>query len=336
MKFKKLKNFSLYNLFSNKRNDLKDAPKEDTKPTLKRFFKLLYRKFWNLITLNLVMLPMVLPILIAFFVYMAIDKTPSESQVIFSQLYGANLIQATPDSTFLLDMFGSQYMIPAYNSVGTYIGIGICALFLLITFGWQNVGAAYILRGLVRGDPVFIFADYFYAIKRNLKQGFFLGVLDFSVIFLLAFDFMFFWGRTGSFGQDLMFWGIAALAIIYFFMRFYLYLLQITFHLSIRKILKNALIFTTLGIKRNLMAFFGIVLLAAFAIALIAFFVVLFGFNMIAIPAILPCFYFLSFSSFMAAYAAYPIIDRYMIAPYAPLEKEETDEEAEASSSDAE
>lgn len=313
-----------------------DAKKEDTKPTLKRFFKLLFRKFWNLISLNLIMLPLVLPIAIAFFVYMSINKTPSESYVIFSQLYGANLIQSTPDSVFLLDLFGAQYMIPAFNSIGTYVAIGVCALFLLVTFGWQNVGAAYILRSLVRGDPVFLFADYFYAVKRNLKQGFFLGLLDFSVIFLLAFDFMFFWGRTGSFGQDLMFWAIAALAIIYFFMRFYLYLLQITFHLSIRKILKNALIFTTLGIKRNLMAFFGILLLAAFAIALIAFFVALFGLNMLAIPAILPFFYFLSFSSFMAAYAAYPIIDRYMIAPYVNSSEEERDEEAETPSSDTE
>ena len=29
-----------------------------------------------------------------------------------------------------------------------------------------------ILRGLVRGDPVFPFSDYVYAVKRNWKQGF--------------------------------------------------------------------------------------------------------------------------------------------------------------------
>ena len=330
------KKFSLYGVFHHRLNDLKDAPKEDTSPTLKRFFKLLWRKLWTLVSLNLIMLPMILPIIIALFVYLGIDKTPSETHVIFSQLYGASLIQATPDSTLLLDLFGVQTMIPAYHSTGTYVAIGICALFLIVTFGWQNVGSAYILRSLVRGDPVFIFSDYFYAIKRNLKQGFFLGLLDFAVIFLLAFDFMYFWGRTGSFGNDLMFWGIAALAVIYFFMRFYLYLLQITFHLSIRKILKNALIFTMLGIKRNLMALLGIVLLAALAIFFIAFFAMVFGFNTIALPAILPFLYFLSFTAFMATYAAYPIIDRYMIAPYAEtIADEGEDEGEEAPSPDA-
>ncbi len=327
------KKFSLYGLFHRRINDRKDAPKEDTTPTLKRFFKLLGRKFWTLVSLNLLMLPIILPILLALFIYIGIDKTPSETHVIFSQIYGANLIQATPDSTLLMDLFGSQTMIPSYHSTGTYIAIGACALFLIVTFGWQNVGAAYILRGLVRGDPVFLISDYFYAIKRNLKQGFFLGLLDFGVIFLLVFDFMYFWGRTGSFGNDLMFWAIAAMSVIYFFMRFYLYLLQITFHLSIRKILKNALIFTMLGIKRNLMALLGIILLAAIAIFLLAFFATVLGFNTIALPAILPFFYFLSFTSFMSTYAAYPIIDRYMIAPYAEMTTDESEDEGDKSPS---
>ena len=61
-----------------------------------------------------------------------------------------------------------------------------------------------------------------------------------------------------------------------------------------------------------------------------------FGFNTIALPAILPFLYFLSFTAFMATYAAYPIIDRYMIAPYAEtIADEGEDEGEEAPSPDA-
>ncbi len=326
------KKFSLYNFFANRRNDRPDAVEEDTTPTLKRFFKLFGRKFWNLVSLNLMMLLMLLPILIAVFLYFGIAKTPSANHPVFAQLYGANLIEQTQESVFLLDLFGAQFQIPAYNATGTYVGIGICLAFLVLTFGWQNIGTTYILRGLVRGEPTFLFSDYFYAIKRNWKQGFFLGLLDAAVLFFLGFDFIYFQGMVGSFAMDVMYWAIIALAILYFFMRFYIYHLQITFELSIRKILKNALIFTTLGIKRNLMAFLGMVVMTAISIALIAVVVMIFGLNLLPIPVLIVLFIYFSSTAFMAAYAAYPIIDRYMIAPYVDQEK---DEEAEAPSSDA-
>ena len=102
--------------------------------------------------------------------------------------------------------------------------------------------------------------------------------------------------------------------VLYFFMRFYLYLLLVTFDLSILKIFKNALIFVVLGIKRNLMGFLGILLVTSINIALFPLFAITpLG---IAIPLILPFLYYIAVTAFTASYAAYPVIDRYMIAPY--------------------
>ena len=328
------KKFSLYGLFHNRSLNRPDVLEEDTTPTLKRFFKLFGRRFWYLVSLNLMMLLMILPILIAAFLYLGIAKTPSANSPVFAPLYGANLIEQTQESTFLLDLFGAQYQIPAYNATPTYIGIGICIAILVLTFGWQNVGVTYVLRGLVRGDASFMLNDYFYAIKRNWKQGFFLGLLDAAVIFFLGFDFIYFQGMLGTFTMDLMYFAIIALGILYFFMRFYIYHLQITFELSIRKILKNALIFTTLGVKRNLMAFLGMVCFTAISAGLVAMIVLLFGLNLIPLPLMLVLLIYFAATAFMAAYAAYPIIDRYMIAPYAKDENEDEDEEDDAPSSD--
>lgn len=305
----------LFRLFHPNGNREEDAVEEDTRPTLRRFFRLLRRRFWQLITVNLMMLPMILPILIGVFIYISMKTTPTANDPCFPQLFGAGLISTSTDTSFLLDLFGAQALIPAYHNTASYVGIGICAAVLILTFGWQNIGATYILRGIVRGDPVFPFSDYVYAVKRNWKQGFFLGLIDAAILFFLGFDFLFFYNQTGSFKMDVMYFAIFALIIIYFFMRFYVYLLQITFDLSIRKIFKNALIFSMLGIKRNLMGLIGITSLTAIAIALIALFAAMLGGN-IAIPLILPFLYYLAFTAFMAAYAAYPIIDRYMIAPY--------------------
>ena len=110
--------------------------------------------------------------------------------------------------------------------------------------------------------------------------------------------------------MNVMFWASCALMILYFFMRFYLYLLQITFHLSIRKILKNALIFTTLGIKRNLMTLLAIFLVVAVN-ALIA--LALWPFGLEGVAIILPAIYLLPTIALFKTYGAYPVIEKYMI-----------------------
>ena len=309
------------------RDNRPDAPEEDTRPGVKRYFKVLGRRFWKLISLNLMMLPMILPILLIAYFYLGMDKTPTQTSTIFPQLFGANLIESTPTTTYLLDIFGAQLEVPIFMDVSAYVLIAIAAIFLLVTFGWQNVGAAYILRSMVRGEPVFLFTDYFYAIRKNLKQGFLLGVIDLVAIFLLVFDFMYFSSIASSFWIDVGFFAIGALVIVYFFMRFYIYLMLVTFELPILKILKNALIFVMLGIKRNLMAVLGIALITAVNVVLfLVFRLTPLG---IAIPLIVCILHYLAVVSFTSAYAAYPVIDRYMIEPYRTANEEEEEPEEE-------
>ena len=325
----------LLGFFNIRRGDRPDAVEEDTRPTLKRYFKLLGRRFWQLITLNLMMLPMVVPICLGWYIYtLSLTEAPTSANTVFSQIFAVDQLSHSPASTILLDLFGEHTAQSVYTGgIWPVIGIAACALFLFVTFGWQNVGSAYILRNMVRGEAVFIWSDYFYAVKRNLKQGLFLGMIDFVALFLLVFDFVFFWNKTGAnFWTNVGFWAICALGILYFLMRFYIYLLLVTFDLSIRKILKNALIFTMLGIKRNLMAVLGLVLVTAinaFAILL------LINTPIGGVPIILPFLYYLAFTAYTTTYAAYPIIERYMITPYIGA-NDTDDEEMEIEESESE
>ena len=313
----------LFGFFDYNRDNRPDAVEEDTTPTLKRYFKLLARRFWKLVTLNLMMLPLIIPALVCFYLYVSMRQTPVAGEVLFPQLLGANAVSATPTATLLFDLFGAQQNIPVFTT-WTYIGMGICIAFLVITFGWQNIGAAYIVRNMVRGEAVFVWSDYFYAIKRNLKQGFFLGLIDAVILFTLGFDISYFWGRGGTFTLDVGFYLTIALIVLYFLMRFYIYLLIVTFDLSIYKILKNALIFSLLGFKRNIMGVLGIALITALHVMLL---LLLISTPLSGLPIILPFLWYMAAVTFTSAYAAYPVIDRYMIAPYANQEDEEETEE---------
>jgi uncharacterized membrane protein YesL len=116
-----------------------------------------------------------------------------------------------------------------------------------------------------------------------------------------------------------MYFAIFALAIIYFMMRFYIYHLLITFDMKNFKIIKNAFIFSILGIKRNVLALLGIILFVGLHFALILLLMSTpFGF-----VVILPLVYLVAVTAFMAGYASYPIIDRYLIEPYASNESDD-------------
>ena len=295
------------------RNGRGVEPGEDTTPNLKYFFKLTFRKLSNLITLNLMMLAMVLPIVFAGYIFFNGPQMPTMSSPAFSALMGAQLTGGS-DTLLVTKLMTSlpQVNFITYDSYASWLPYLLIAI-LAITWGWQNTAVTYILRGLVRGDGVFMFSDYFYAIKKNFKQGFLLGLMDAGVIIVLIIDFLYTWSARSTYWSYLMFFAVTALIIVYLFMRMYLYLMMITFNITFHKMLKNALIFTALGIKRNLMAGVGIVLCLALwgALAFIGLQYNL-GF-LIFVPAL----FFFAFMSFISVYCAYPIIKKHMIDPVA-------------------
>ena len=319
---KEKKSFLEFLKWKRTRDDV-DAVEEVGPMNIKRFFVLLKRKFSQILTLNLLMLFQIIPLGVAFLVYFWGPTAPTQSTLNFPVLNGIHIIDAAPAEHIKYVLSSIQFNLPVYTP-GILVTLILLGLFLLVTFGWQNAGCSYVLRGLVNAEPVFIFADFFYAIKRNLKQSFLMGVIDLAAISVLVIDFIFFVNTGGTFWIDFMYFAILAICILYFFMRFYIYLMLVTFNLSIKKILKNALIFSILGFKRNLLAFLGIALMGLLNYLLFIWLLPL-G---VAIPLILPLVYFLGTASFMSAYAAYPNIKKYMIDPYQTSSDEEiTDEE---------
>jgi uncharacterized membrane protein YesL len=179
---------------------------------------------------------------------------------------------------------------------------------LILTFGLTNIGTTYILRNLVKGEPVFVWHDFWYAIKRNIRQGIIMGIIDIFITVLIFYDLAFFYFNMGAAIAPLMFFAALALGIVYFIMRFYIYNLIITFDLSLFKIIKNAFIFSAVGLKRNILAFFGIVLIA----------VIDYYFMILILPlgVILPIIVLYGYCAYIANYASWPKIKEIMVDPY--------------------
>ena len=187
---------------------------EDTTPTLGRFFKLWKRKFWKLISLNLLMVVQIIPLLLIIYLYMAGPKIPTLYSPLYAPLLGAQTAAPTTvGSTLFNSAAGLMHQTPIFNSWAHWV-MGILVVFLLITYGWQRTASTYILRNLVRGDGVFLFSDYFYAIRRNLKQGFIMGVIDCVAIFALGFDLYYFWNSPTTGLNNVMYLMIFALVLI--------------------------------------------------------------------------------------------------------------------------
>ena len=187
---------------------------EDRKPTLAFFFKLYFRKFTQLLQLNVIMLLMVVPLIVVLFMFLLGEKSPSSTEYLYAPLYGMSVsAPSLVPVTSVLDLVSLQMDLPVSSPFMNILTICIVVV-LAIAWGWLNTGAAYVLRGLFRGDPVFVFSDFFYGVKKNFKQAFFLGLIDFVCIAVLAVDFIYFFNNGGTFGLDFMYFAIFALVYI--------------------------------------------------------------------------------------------------------------------------
>lgn len=313
-----------FKLFDSQREG-KGVTKEQANlpPNLKKFFFLYKRDFTRLWGVNALLVFGNFPVfflILAFIGFFSIDYTTPASNVfpLFSGISSFAEISSpllALDGIWGVQTSGSVFLPTAY----IFIALGLLVFF---TFGIVNVGTTYILRNMIKGDPVFIWSDFWYAIRRNFKQAFFYGILDLIIVCLLPWNLLQL-SAQDNFWLGIVFWCNILVAILYFTMRRYIYLQMVTFDLSIYKILKNALIFSILGFKRNFMAFLGILLLCFITVACA------YSGILLALAVALPLFLLFSNASYMTTYAAYYVIKKYMIDPYQKNHPEEDTPAAE-------
>ena len=308
----KKKRFKLFDLQREGKGISKKSAALD--PGLKRFFISYKDNFGKLVSVNIFFILGNFPIIFLIAALSGVSKNEVFLPLsdLFQNINGIFSADGgiTPYklSLFALEGLQSQSYAP---SALTYIFYGFAAL-TLFTFGIVNVGTAYIIRNLVSGEPVFVWTDFWYSVKRNWKQALPFGIIDLLVSGVFIFNIVNLFMNTAKFLSSMLFWSNVILFILYFFMRYYIYVQMVTFKLSVFKMIKNSLIFSLVGFKRNFVALIGVLLVLFLEVLF------LFGSGGILLPLAVAAPLAIMFSTFayMKVYASYFKIKEIMIDPY--------------------
>ena len=306
------KRFNIYNWYYNRKG--KDSDKSDInalkKPSVKNFFKVLWSKLGKMVATNLMFVFGNFPI---FFLLFGIagffDKfTPTPMYVSWGPLQGAITHNDIPhggneSASALSGIFGIFGEMRTF-SPATYVFFGL-GLLVIFTWGFTKVGTTYIYRNMMSGEAIFPFSDFFYIVKRNKKQSFIIGIIDSLMTIAFVYNIYFLYTNYSYSINSLMLFLTLAMFILFTFIKPYAYIMIFTFDLKLSKIIKNALYFSILGIKRNMMMLLGMLL-----VIILNYFIF-----MVFMPLglILPLLITFSIIDFMGVYAAYPNIIKYMM-----------------------
>jgi uncharacterized membrane protein YesL len=203
----------------------KDAPE---RAAIIVFMDIYFRKFWNLIKINLMF---------------SIFNIPA----------------------FLIFMFVSFYVFPQFfpkdMTSEFFMRFIIGALFIsvpIVTVGPAQAGFTYLLRNYAREEHAFIGSDFKEHAMKNFKQGLIISIIDFCVFCVVMLDLRVYFSLNKSNTFMIIPTALLFLAFIIFMtMHIYIYPMLVTFKFTVKEIYKNAFIFAIIKFLPNL----GILLL---------------------------------------------------------------------------
>lgn len=301
-----------FNLFDWYYREGKESNKSDINalkdPSLINCLKIIWKKLGKLFTTNMLFIFCNFPII---FLLIAMSGILSKTSVAplyqsWGPLQGAFLYEQVPETTksSLTAIFGIQTEISVINTPTiVFFCLGLLVIF---TLGFTKVGTTYIYRNLMSGEPVFTVSDFFYIIKKNIKQSLIFGIIDALILLMFGFNIYFLFANynAAQFNSFMLFLTIAML-IVYSFARTYAYIMIFTFDLKMTKIIKYSLYYVILGIKRNCMSLLATVLILAINYTLFVVFTPL--------GLLLPFVITFALCDFIAVYTAYPNVIKYLM-----------------------
>lgn len=212
---------------------------EEDRSKLNIFFGVLSRKFWKLISINLMFILFNLPaIILCFFLspYLLGLFLPAAVDTAQNDLLTAILAMGFPIMTFLLS-------VP------------------VITVGPAQAGLTYLMKCYAYELPTFMWSDFRDKMKENFKQGFIVGLINLFVVLFLIVD-LYLYGKLTN-GEGFLMPIANGLMIVIFIlflmMSMYLYPMMVGYSLKIKDLYKNALLFAFARFLPNL----GVLLLCA-------------------------------------------------------------------------
>ena len=177
----------------------------------------------------------------------------------------------------------------------------------LVTFGPATAALTHVMRKFYLEDPIFPVNEFWTAFKKNFKQSVGIGIVD--VIFIASFLYTTYYLmgllENDMSVQNFVITGMTiALAVYFLMMHFYIYLQIVALNLKMKAIIKNSILLTVLGIKRNILSFF-----------IFSFFALLIWFFLPWSSLVLPVIPF-AWLAFTITFISYPVIQKNIINPF--------------------
>ena len=274
----------------------------------KNMFRLYFRRFRQITTVNVMLILSNFPLV---FLIIAISGVVSHTTTapvhpLYSVAYGITTISGTTPATVFMSGLFMETSVMYYPSVWTYVFYALGCLEFL-TIGLSNVGIMYVMRNLVRGEPLFLPSDFFSSIKTNYKQGIAAGIIDSILLVLCGFSVYSYWVNYGNY--YILFYASILMMVLYLMLRTFIYLMIVTFDLKFRHVIKNSLSFTILAFGRHFLALLGGLLLCLLFYALSV--TVFIPIGVIAFLVFIP-----ATVMFFTTYVSYWRVNDIMIEPY--------------------
>jgi len=268
------------------------------------FFEIYLRKFWKICLLNilyvgLLLIPFLLTVAIALFMF-----SPEIAHCIELNDLEASI----------------KFLISAENLQGIVIKLFLSFAPMILTQPIK-VGMARITRDFVREEPVFLMADFKKAVFKNMKPALLVGFIRYAISVFMASAIVFYFGRRGIIdfvGQAL----IILFAYVFTSSGYYINIMMATLDLKLKKLIKNAIIFSFLCLFKNLLMLF------ITAVTYILLFVLILGGNGITymIGFLYLLFVFFGLVYYTYSFITFPSLKRYIIDPYYEQNPQDTAE----------
>ena len=195
----------------------------------------------------------------------------------------------------------------------------------IVTIGPATAAFTKILRNYAREEHAFLWGDFIETFKNNFKQGFFYSLIDFFVSSFLLLNLLLIPGLPNQLMTTMSLAVTLLTLTIWSFMRYYIYLMMITFRLTLKQLLKNAFIFCWAGFLRNLFITLIIAALVYFGYMYLGFFYMLFVVLVILF----------SLCGFLVIFTVYPLVKKHMMDGYDPETGDRIDDEGYEGFSDS-
>lgn len=208
----------------------------------------------------------------------------------------------------------------------------------IITIGPATAALTYCLRNFAREEHADL-SDFFEQFKKNFWQGLGIGIIMFFAFGLVGFGIVFYDAliKSGNF------FGVVGFAIslltlfLLLFMTYYIYMLMVTFHMTIRQLLKNSFLFAFIGLGRNIITTLIIGLVYGWFIINCPLQILIMFFNPDFIPSLSSAclsiavylMFIPAFCTFVSCFNVYPCVKKVLIDPaMKEIEKERENEES--------